>query len=152
MGFIMNPCGGFLIMPRFTTKQDLYDRFGVENVNAWSDLNGGQTDNDDRINAALDNGEYWVENQLGRSRYQTPMSFTGSPKDPMVIDWIIIKAGDWLYTSRSLRRGSRTDEDNNRPPQMLKQVKIEIAEVLAGKFTVNMTLRKNPRPTGPTCV
>ena len=87
---------------RYIAKADIENRFGVTNVAVWSDLDGGDTADDPRIEVAIAFAEAEVNNRFLESRYAIPFAFFGGI-DPVVQDWCAIIAGEWLYTSRGIR-------------------------------------------------
>ena len=136
---------------RYITSDDLINSFGTTNVSVWSNLDGqGATLNTVAVTAAIAWGEAAVENKFRRSRYSVPFAMAGAPGggwDPMLIRWMAVHAGLWLYQNRRMRQGKMPNDD--RVSDLVATVGDEMNDVLAGKYDVCLGLRRGDSPSAP---
>ena len=128
---------------------DLNNAWGTVNIAAWSDLTGGKTADDDRIDAAIAWAENRVENRFRRSRYEVPFGKVDGEYDEQLKYWMAVYAGNWLYQSRGIRTGKA---DTDRTSAMVEQVDEEIQEVLGGQAVLNAGLVDSSAPSAPFVV
>jgi hypothetical protein len=133
----------------YISTSDLQDIYGTDNINAWSDLEGGRTQNDSRIQKAIDYAERYIQNKFARSRYSVPFVTAGGPIDQQLTFWMAAYAGDWLYRLRSVRRGP---EAEGRTSVIMDEVDSQIDSILAGQGELNLGVRRSNMPTAPFVV
>jgi hypothetical protein len=136
---------------RYITSDDLYNQFGTTNINVWSNLDGtAVSPNVDRLVTAIAYGEAAVENRFRRSRYAVPFVRGNAPGggwDPMLIDWMSVLAGVWLYRGRRMRQGDTPND--NVLSGLLAKTGAEMNDVLAGKYTLPLGMRRGDSPDSP---
>lgn len=135
-------------MGTYISQTDIENVYGTDNVAAWSDLTGGDTANTTRIASAISYAEGFVENYFRVSRYQVPFVQLSGAYDVVLVDWMAVLAGDWLYRSREVRRKTDTP---GRTSANVERVKEEMSDTLALKVGLNVGLRADPMPTAPAC-
>ncbi len=134
------------------TKNDIEDRFGIENVALWSQMGNRQaTDNKKRIDESIVQGVAFVEDRFRCSKYALPL--TGPSGLPAKVkDWMAKAAGIWLWENRGRREG--TEGEASKDAEMAAtEAKIEqqIDSYLAGsrELPANLT---TTGPSSPTVV
>lgn len=72
-------------MPYFSSTTELQNRYGIDNINLWSDMDGSgnSTNIANRIAIALGYADAWVWSQLFRTEYQ---SVLGPIYAPTIVD------------------------------------------------------------------
>lgn len=128
---------------------DLNDVWGTVNITAWSDLTGGETRDEDRIQRAINYAEAAIENRLRRSRYEVPFVQSSGAWDQQLVNWVATYAGDWLYMRRRINRGT---SDTDRTSTLKADVDDEIASVLSGQSGIDIAETSTPNPNAPACV
>lgn len=137
-------------MGAYITNQNLYDKFGKDNIAIWSNMDN-LTDGEDqsRIDYAIAIGEEYVQDRFRNSRYTVP--FQGQPMPLWIKEWMTIKAGEWLYESRGTRDGGPNADFENRIAALASSVDEQIDQVLSGQR--ELTLAQNwPTATAPNNV
>jgi len=79
-------------------QSNIEDVFGIDNIAAWSNLEGGTEVNVTRVALAISYAEGIIEDSFRGGRYQIPFS----PVPIIVIDWCSKLAGVWLFLCRPL--------------------------------------------------
>jgi len=133
----------------YIDADDLNNVYGTINIAAWSDLTGGKTADDDRIELAIAWAETRVENRFRGSRYSVPFSREDGEYDSQLTHWMVVYAGNWLYQSRGIRTGKA---DADRTSALLEQMDEEINQVLGGSSRLNAGLVSSSAPTAPIVV
>lgn len=137
-------------MGRYVDNDDLYDVWGERNIITWSDLDGGRTLDQDRVDAAISWAEAYVENRFRRTRYAIPFTIgSAGDYDYQLKNWVASFAGDKLYKARSARRGA---EEESRTSAVIKEVQKEMAQVLGGQLEIDAGKVRTPTPTAPFVV
>lgn len=130
----------------YITETDLINKFGNTNIQEWSDMDNedNATTIADRIDAAIEYAESYVEARLKGSRYAVPL--TGS--NAMLNDIIAGMAGWWLYQSRGLR----TLEENTKFDFMVRQNEKLLNSLAAGSRNIDSPMAATISPTGPVVI
>jgi len=127
----------------YISETDLDDLYGIKNITAWSDLEGGRSRDESRIQRAINYAESKVENLFRRSRYAVPFVQQGGGFDLQLKHWMAAYAGDWMYMNRAIRRG---EEEEDRDSAVISAVKAEISSILAGQGELNLGSRRAKMP------
>lgn len=113
---------------------DIEDRFGVENVARWSQLDNDVTTADlNRVQAAIDWSYATINDTLRDGPYAIPLS----PVGQSVRSWAATLAGWWLYSSRGLRDetpdGSFMQQHYDKAMRELMQVRSGLLRLDCGR-------------------
>lgn len=86
----------------YATIADLEQVFGKHNVRQWADINNtkNKTEEDTRMQWALDEATDELDERLRRSAYQFPVTTTPVPK--LLVRNVCYLAGRLLYESRGI--------------------------------------------------
>lgn len=125
---------------------DIEDRFGVENVARWSQLDNDVTTADlARVQAAITWAEATIDDFLREGPYTIPLS----PVVQTVRTWAATLAGHWLYSSRGLR-----DEtpDGSFIQQHFDRVMTEMARVRSGVVRIDVGRAGSYQPSAAVVV
>jgi phage gp36-like protein len=134
----------------YISQTDVENVFGTTNIADWSDLTGGGTADETRIQAGIDYAEDFVEGRFRSTRYQVPFVIaSGGAYDKILVNWCAVMAGDWLYKARQIRRNTN---ENDRTSMLREMVENEIASALANQLRLNLAERSDPQPEVPACV
>ena len=134
----------------YIVNSDLYNVYGQANITAWSDLTGGRTLDQDRIDAAIKWAEKYIENRFRRSRYSIPFTRgVDGEFDAQLKNWMATYAGDYLYRARVTRRGQEKDD---RTSSLLKKADMEIKQVIGGQMLIDSGTIRTPIPGGPIAI
>ena len=88
----------------YATQSDIEDRFGVDNVAQWSNLENESTTADTaRIANAIAFAGQEIDDRFRNSEYVVPLSAAGSSGLLPVTGWAAALAGAWLFQSRLMR-------------------------------------------------
>jgi phage gp36-like protein len=137
-------------MGTYIDTDDMYAVYGQQNVIAWSDLTGGRTLDQTRVDAAINWAEKYVENVFRRSRYSVPFTVgSDGSYDVQLTGWMAVYAGDRLYKGRASRRGEERDD---RTSAYIKETKREIQQVLGGQLELDAGTLRRPLPSGPIAI
>jgi hypothetical protein len=134
-------------MGQYIEKSDVEDVFGTTNVAKWSSLDGKRQADDDRIDRGIDWAESFIEARMRRSVYEVPMQATSGSLDRVVVNWMAVYAGHWLYMNRQIR--AVTGEETERTLKLKESVDKEIDKVLARQLDLTLVLRESNAPTAP---
>ena len=128
------------------TQADLEKRFGTENVQVWSDLDGAGSTDTDRVAEALAIGQAKVRDKFRLGPYAVP--FEGSETDLRPIkDLMLVYAGTWLYFARGLQDTAV----NERMQDLSDRADAEIREYFSGRARLGAT-RAETMPTAPIVI
>jgi len=111
-------------MGTYCSLSDVQDQFGTANVAAWSDLEGNDSLDSDRVDRAIASAEARIDGRFRGSKHSVPFA----PVPTLVQDWAAKLAGVNLYR----HRGVRDTDVEDRIKRLEDEVLTEIAEVLAG--------------------
>ena len=129
------------------TKNDIEDRFGIENVAKWSQMGNRQaTSNKKRIDTSILQGEAFVNDRFRDSKYAVPLLGPGGTPQK-VKDWISKAAGVWLWENRGRREATEGEASKDAEMVAIRaQIELEMDSYLAG----SRTLPANLITTGPS--
>ena len=85
------------------TKTDIEDKFGIENVLVWSDLENTGTIDLARISRAINYAEARINDELRNGPYAIPLVPNGPNSLIVIVDIAAVIAGWWLLDRSSLR-------------------------------------------------
>lgn len=111
-------------MGAYASLSTVQDQWGENNIAAWSDLDGNNTLDSDRVDRAIANAEADINDRFRGSRYVVPFA----PVPTAVAEWAAKLAGVRLYQQRGIRD---TDEED-RIAKVAEGVDEQIADVSAG--------------------
>ena len=107
----------------YACDTDIWNVFGQNNIAQWSNMDGGYTQNDARVQAALNWADATIQSLFREyGNYIYPLAPTN--EGIIIVQyWDAVLAGTWLYESRGLR-----DEDDlgNHLASLKKRVLAEI--------------------------
>ena len=88
----------------YATQSDIENRFGVDNVAQWSNLENESTTTDTaRIAEAIAFADQEIDDRFIDSAYVVPLSASGTNGLRPVTGWAAALAGAWLFQSRLMR-------------------------------------------------
>lgn len=135
-------------MGTFATETHLRERFGSENISAWSDYdNSGVADPSDVISNAIDLAEADINNKFRNTQYGTPLVVTGG--DLLVVrEWVVVKAAVRLRAARPANL--EEDDSDDYVLQLGKEVDKEIRDYQLGvKEFDDSAYAESQWPTAP---
>jgi len=132
----------------YTTLQEMYNIFGVQNIIVFSDMN-----NTDPLNSTLDtirvyNALEYADNEINMilldGPYTIPLSL--SPITSSTMRYIAaIFAGEWLYRSRGIREES---VEGNKYLREVKESRRKLQLIKGGMYRIDAA-RRWPTPSAP---
>ena len=122
-------------MGTYCDLSEVQDQYGTANVAAWSDLEGNDALDSDRVDRAIASAEARINGRFRGSKYSVPFA----PVPMLVQDWAAKLAGIILYQ----HRGVRDTDTQERLAEIETGVLDQIAEVLDG--TMSLTQGTIPR-------
>lgn len=86
----------------YSTRADIEDLYGVDNVSAWADLNnnGDETEIENRIARARTYAYEWINSKLRAAGLTAPSTVDAFDDFGLLNDIEAERAGAWLYLSR----------------------------------------------------
>jgi len=135
----------------YITKADLDLVFGRENVLAWSQVDGGDEADEDRIKAALRYGEAMVEDRFRSSKYRVPFVKAGADFPAVLKDWMCKHAAMRLYEAR----GVHDDDDTGMGiRKQAREADVQIDLYLSGNRLLNVKVQSGSavKPHGPVVI
>lgn len=92
-------------------RGDIEAVFGVENVAAWANLDGGDAGEEGtRVTDAITYAEAFVDDRFRTSRYAVPLVGNSATALDVVNDSKARLAGAWLHKTRGLRESEEVAE------------------------------------------
>jgi phage gp36-like protein len=80
----------------YSTRTDLENKFGVDNILKWSDIECNGSVDASRIALAITTADEDIDDRFRATRYSLPFS----PVPRKVSEWSAVLAGIWLFDSR----------------------------------------------------
>jgi len=133
-------------MGAYIEKADVENVFGLDNIAAWSNLEGGTTVNETRVALAIAYAEGSIEDAFRGGRYTLPFA----PVPIVLKDWCAKLAGVWLFLCRPLYKKER--EASEGFTDLRTAVGEEIAMYNAGQRTFNSAKSTASDVNSPTSI
>jgi len=138
-------------MGQYASQSDVETQFGTANVAMWSQLDptaAPTTTDTARVAAAIAYAEDLVNDRFRGSKYTVPLVPNGStPK--MLIRWVSVLAGLWLFQSRAWDRQA---DAAARMADLRMEVDEEIRAYVAGAWTLDCQRVRGDVPTAPAVI
>jgi hypothetical protein len=138
-------------MGRYASQSDVEAQFGTANIAAWSQLDVTMeppTTDTARVTAAIAYAEDSINDRFRDGRYIIPLSpVSSTPK--VLIRWVAILSGLWLYQSRAWDRGA---DSASRMSDLELQVKDEIQAYASGARGLDCQRVRGDAPTAPVVI
>jgi phage gp36-like protein len=127
----------------YATQDDVENRFGIDNIRIWSQLdNTVETADETRIQAALDYADAYINAFFRGSQYAAPLVFATGGDVAKV--WAATIAGEWLFRSRVVPEG---DDKALAIAQMLERVTDDMAQCRGGMKRLDAAVADSDMPT-----
>lgn len=92
-------------MGNYISQSDIEDRYGVDNVAAWSNLDQDDSQtNAARVTSAIAYAEQYIDDRLRGSRYSLPLTGNSANALNTIKTIAATVAGQWLYESRGMTK------------------------------------------------
>lgn len=99
-------------MGAYIDDDDLYGRWGKDNVDEWASLDNQATPTAaTRRTTAIAWAEQYVEDRFRNSRYEVPFSFNTTAAGYPVHEWMKTLAGVWLFQTHGWAHGQNEKLD-----------------------------------------
>lgn len=138
-------------MGRYASQSDLEAQFGTANIAAWSQLDTSiapPTTDTARVTAAIAYAEDSINDRFRTGRYVIPLvPMSNTPK--VLIRWVTILAGLWLYQSRAWDRNA---DNASRMRDLESQVNDEIQAYASGARGLDCERVRGDAPTAPVVI
>ncbi len=131
----------------YAAQVDIEAIFGVDNVKVWSDVNGIDAVNTDRIALAIAAAEEDLNDRFRDSKYVVPFS---PVTNPTVTKWTATLAGLEMFDSRPGYKDA--DETILGFEKLRKTTDAAIDKYLSGQRRLNVNLKDSAQPHGPVAV
>ena len=132
---------------RYIKSTDLENFFGFRNIITYSRLDGTETTRDgNRVQAAIDYAEDYVDDRLRNGPYVIPLPQAPSALKT-IIDIVVRIAGVWLYQSR----GVRDDDENDKMQAHRDRAEEMLNMILSGQMKLDAP-RTGTQPTAMVIV
>lgn len=130
----------------YIAEADIQNVFGVDNVTAWSDLQGTAVKDTTRIAASIAYADEQIDNRFRDGLYEIPFS----PVCVTVKHWAAVIAGLWLFESRPLHN---RDPDKDEGFEHLRdEVELDMQAVVSGQKRLTCNLAGELHKRGPVVV
>lgn len=147
--FIGTPVSSAGQSGRYTNEENLNKCFGSENIRIWSNVdNTTDTKDSDRILAALNNADTYIDDALRSGEYLIPLEPINSSYG-LIERIATLLAGYYLYEPRGF--DDESSEEQNKLSTLYKDAMIQLAKIQSRQLKINCVKAKT-FPTGPAVV